>query len=349
LAIPPDGSNDITSGDLNFEGYENLHAITLIGTDPQPAVIDGKLLDRVLRVEPEAIVHLENIVVRGGLLSWTGTNDFHDGAGILNYGRTYLTKVVVENNEASCGQETCTFYISGGGIFNVGQMIIVDSMIRNNESVGASAIYNSGESIGIVIKNSTIYDNHATEAFTIDNYAYLHIRNSTLSGNTALIDYVSGIANKGSFVLESSTVANIGRSSSIYNDASGKVQIKDSILQNDGAPGSGNCENNGAWLSDGYNIYSDDSCPSTGTGDLGNTDAQLGPLGDWGGPTLTKPLQAGSPARDHRPGVCLTIPEGPTLPPMQLTEDQRHYARSDGSCDTGAFEVLKVYLPLIIK
>jgi len=273
----------------------------------------------------------------------------YDGAGILNFGRTYLTKVVVEDNEASCGQETCAFYISGGGIFNTGQMIITDSMIRNNESEGASAIFNSGESIGIVIKNSTIYDNHATAAFTIDNYAYLHIRNSTLSGNTAQTGYISGIANRSTLIIESSTLANIGRSSSIYNDASGTVRIKDSILQNDGAPGSGNCEDNSVWISDGYNIYSDDSCPYTGTGDLVNTDAQLGPLGDWGGPTPTMPLLTGSPARDHRPGVCMTIPESPTLPPMPLTEDQRHYERSDGSCDAGAFEVLKVYLPLIIK
>jgi CSLREA domain-containing protein len=126
LAIPPDGINDITSGDLNFEGFENLHAITLIGTDPQPAVIDAKFLDRVLRIEPGAIVYLENIVVRGGLLSQTDTDSMYDGAGILNFGRTYLTKVVVEDNEASCGQETCAFYISGGGIFNTGQMIITD-------------------------------------------------------------------------------------------------------------------------------------------------------------------------------------------------------------------------------
>jgi len=150
-------------------------------------------------------------------------------------------------------------------------------------------------------------------------------------------------------VLESTTVTNAGRSSSIYNYVSGSVRVKDSILQNDGAPGSGNCEDSGTWNSDGYNIYSDDSCPSTGTGDLVNTDARLGTLGDWGGPTLTLPLLTDSPARDHRPGVCMTIPEGPTLPPTPLTEDQRHFARSDGSCDTGAFEVLKVYLPLIIK
>jgi CSLREA domain-containing protein len=352
LSIPPEGVNDITSGDLNFIGHVNLHSITLRCSDPQPAVIDAKLLDRVLRIEPDAIVYLENIVVRGGLLSWTGSVDMFDGAGILNYGTSSLTNVVVENNEARCGQETCTFYISGGGILNAGQMTIVDSMIRNNKSVGASAIANAGGSFGVVIKNSTIYGNHASGAFTIDSFAYLHIRNSTISGNTAPPGYISGIANHDMLVLESTTVANAGRSSSIFNYVSGSVRVKDSILQNDGASGSRNCENNGTWNSEGYSIYSDDTCPSTGT-DLVNTDALLGALGDWGGSTLTMPLQTGSPAEDHRPGECMTIPEGPTLPPMPLTEDQRHYLRDDGACDTGAFEgildVIPVYLPLIIK
>jgi len=349
LAIPSENSNDITSGDLNILGSDGLHSITLRCTDPQPAVIDARLLDRVLRIEPGAKVTLENIVVRGGLLSWTGSIDMLDGAGILNEGTMNLTKVVIENNEARCGQETCAFYIGGGGIVNAGQMTIVDSMIRHNKSVGASAILNAGGSTGIVIKNSTIYGNHASEAYTIDSYAYLHIRNSTISGNTARPAYISGISNKNILILESTTLANTGRSSSIANTASGLVQIKDSILQHQGITEGGNCENNGTWNSDGYNIYSDNSCPSTGTGDLINTDAQLGPLDDWGGPTLTMPLQVGSPAIDHRPGVCMTIPEAPSLPPMILTEDQRHSVRRDGACDSGAFEMLPVYLPLIVK
>ena len=354
LAIPPEGINGINSGDLNFQGDDSPHSITLRCTDLQPAVIDANLLDRVIRVELGAVVNLENIVVRGGLLSWTGSVDFHDGAGILNYGKTSLTNVVVENNEARCGQENCdSMYISGGGILNAGEMVIADSMIRNNKSVAASAIMNAGGSGGVVIKNSTIYDNQATEAFTISSYSYLHIRNSTVSRNTADPSYILGIANNDFLILESTTIANAGTISSIYNSSDGTVRIKDSILANFGNPGGGNCMNNGTWISDGYNIYSDNSCPSTGTGDLMNTDPQLGVLGYWGGPTLTLPLQTGSPAEDHRPGVCMTIPEGPILPPDELIEDQRHFSRDDGACDTGAFEgifdLLPVYLPLVVK
>ena len=53
----------------------------------------------------------------------------------------------------------------------------------------------------------------------------------------------------------------------------------------------------------GYNIFSDDTCPATGTGDLINTDPLLGELGWWGGPTMTLPLLYGSPAIDHRDGI----------------------------------------------
>jgi hypothetical protein len=356
LAIPPSGFDDIESGDLNFEGVDSLHSITLRCSDSQPAVIDAKLLDRVMRIEPGAIVNLENITVRGGLLSWTGEVDLHDGAGILNYGMTTLSKVVIEDNEARCGQDNCnSMNISGGGILNAGdgQMYIVDSLIRNNRSVSASAISNGGGSRGIIIINSSIYDNHALEAFTVSSYAYLHIRNSTISGNTATSSYIVGINNNHTLVLESSTMANTGRGSSIYNTSSGTVHIKDSILQFNGILGYGNCENYGTWISDGYNIYNDNTCPSTGTGDLVDTDARLGVMGDWGGPTLTMPLQTGSPAIDHRPGPCITIPENPTLPPVELREDQRHDPRSDGACDTGAFEgildLLPVYLPLILN
>ncbi len=356
LAIPPEGINEITSGDLNFEGDQSLHSITLRCSDPEPAVIDAKLLDRVIQIESDAVVYLENIVVRGGLLSWTGDIDFHDGAGILNYGTTTLNNVVIEDNEARCGQESCpSMNISGGGILNAGsgEMIIVDSMIRNNESVVGSALSNAGGSGGIILKNSTIYSNHASEGFTISSYAYLHIRNSTISGNTAAPGYIVGISNNNYLILESSTIANSGRASSIHNAPGGTVQIKDSILQFEGIPGYGNCENYGTWISDGYNIFSDDTCPTTGTGDLGNTDPQLFMLSDWGGPTLTIPLQTGSPAEDHRPGPCMTIPESPALPSVELTEDQRHFLRDDGACDSGAFEgiieVLPVYLPLILK
>jgi len=350
LTIAPVGVNGITSGDLDLPDPNPGYWIRLVGTGAQPAVIDANQLDRLFDIGLDVNIQMENIVIKGGLLSWTGTADFHDGAGILNLGTLMLNRVVIEENEARCGQETCVFNISGGGILNVGMMTIVDSTIRNNKSVAASAIAHAGSGM-MFIKNSTIYGNQA-EAFVIDSYAHLHIRNSTISGNTAAPAYIAGIRNNHTLIVESSTFANPGRISSIYNTSGSTVTIHDSILRNTPVGGSDNCFNSGTWNSDGYNIYSDNTCPATGIGDVINTDPLLGTLGYWGGYTMTMPLQTGSPARNNRPGNCINIPENPVVPVI-LEEDQRHYPRSDGNCDTGAFEgvmdVSQFFLPIIFR
>ena len=313
LTIPPVGADDITSGDLDLPAANPDYTIRLVGTGVQPAVIDANQLDRVFYISTGANIQMENIVIRGGLLSWTGEDDYADGAGILNYGNLTLNEVVVEENEARCGQATCEFYIAGGGILNLGTMFIMDSTIRNNKCLASSAVYNSGPGM-MFISNSTIYGNQASEAFVMDNYAYLHIRNSTISGNTANPVYIAGIRNNHTLILESSTIANVGLISSIYNGGGATVTIHDSILKNTpGAGGGSNCQNSGTWNSEGYNIYNDDTCPATGTGDYVNTDPMLGPLGGWGGPTLTMPLLVGSPAINNRPGNCTKIPESPVF------------------------------------
>lgn len=101
-----------------------------------------------------------------------------------------------------------------------------------------------------------------------------------------------------------------------------------------------NCS--GVITSSGYNVSDDGSCNLTATGDLQNTNPELGPLQDNGGPTLgapgdtsptlTQALLTGSPAIDHiAAGVC---------PPPAT--DERGVTRPQGpSCDSGAFEVVK--------
>jgi hypothetical protein len=77
----------------------------------------------------------------------------------------------------------------------------------------------------------------------------------------------------------------------------------------------------------GHNLSSDNSAGFYMIGSLNNTDPKLGPLGNFGGPTLTLPLLTGSLAIDG--GDTTTAP--PT--------DQRGRARPYGSAaDIGAFE-----------
>jgi hypothetical protein len=81
---------------------------------------------------------------------------------------------------------------------------------------------------------------------------------------------------------------------------------------------------------EGYTIESADTCDlSTAPGDDNqiNTDPQLAPLADNGGPTRTHALYAGSPAIDAVPFANCTV------------IDQREAGRPvNGICDIGAFE-----------
>jgi hypothetical protein len=82
----------------------------------------------------------------------------------------------------------------------------------------------------------------------------------------------------------------------------------------------------------GGNISSDGSCDFSALGSLNNTDPVLGSLGDYGGPTPTMPLLAGSPAIDR--AISAFCP----------STDQRGVARPTGAgCDIGAFESGSVF------
>ena len=89
--------------------------------------------------------------------------------------------------------------------------------------------------------------------------------------------------------------------------------------------------------STGYNLSSDNTCNFTGPGDLNNTDPKLGTLGNYGGPTQTIPLLAGSPAIDAGNPKGCTDGNG-----HLLKTDQRGKPRPDREdktgCDMGAYE-----------
>jgi hypothetical protein len=84
----------------------------------------------------------------------------------------------------------------------------------------------------------------------------------------------------------------------------------------------------------GHNLSSDGSCSFTSIGSLNNTDPELGPLADNGGPTLTMALLPGSPAIDAG-----------DISAAQPT-DQRGFPRVVGPrIDIGAYELC--YLPVL--
>lgn len=345
LTIPPDETNDIHTGDLDFPDSDSVFTVSIIGTDKLPAVIDANQLDRVLRIGAGVHLSIKNAVIRGGIIMPTDANLF--GAGISNVGNLLIEKVTVEANRGDCDMSTCSAPFAGAGIAHLGHgyLSIVDSTIRNNIANNGSAIYN--DSAQISIRNSTIANNHAVAGSSIINHGSIDFLNSTISGNSAGEGVITGIYNSGTIKIMSSTLSNPGPFSSIQNMPTGSVTVLDSILAAYPEDTSFNCDptSSGTWTSTGYNIFSDDTCPWNGlAGDMQNTNPLLGPLGDWGGPTQTLPLSSKSPALDHRPTACM-------LALAPLKNDQRYYPRNDTMCDTGAFEgslnISQAFLPAI--
>jgi len=79
------------------------------------------------------------------------------------------------------------------------------------------------------------------------------------------------------------------------------------------------------------------SCAFSNSGDRNNTNAVLGTLGYYGGPTPTIPLLTGSPAIDAgNPSGC-TDGHGNLLKTDQRGKP-RHDPEDTGGCDIGAFE-----------
>ena len=345
MTIPPVSGNDVHSGDLNIPSISSTYSITINGVGEEPAVIDANGLDRVFNIGSGVNIVFNNVIIQGGYLAATESGIW--GAGIFNYGNLDLNHVVIKNNVLECGLPSCDFWMHGGGLYTSGGTVNISaSSIQHNTSPASSAIYHATGTL--ILDHSDVTNNISTNAYTIQNYGNLYIRNSTIAGNTST--HFSGIENYGILSIAASTIANPGILGAIGHFY-GSVFISDSILMavpnTEGT--SYNCFLAGdpEWVSLGHNIFSDDSCPGTGVEDLVNTDPKLGVLGHWGGPTLTIPLLQGSPAIDHRDGVC-QYHTGEVV-----VDDQRYFPRNDGMCDTGAYEGFiyenQVFLPLVLK
>ena len=173
------------------------------------------------------------------------------------------------------------------------------------------------------------------------------IVNSTFVGNGAQTSNGGAISNTNGVVdADFNTFSNNGpHTFYTYNNEAEftATSLKGNIVS--ASPGGANCYvpfPPSRYNDQGFNIYSDASCPTSGDS-RNNTDPGLDPagLGNHGGPTLTVALAPSSPAATFVPFVreCTTnFPPGP----KRLTTDQRGYARPApshrDSCSAGAVE-----------
>jgi len=283
------------------------------------------------------------------------------GGGIWNVGSLTLLRSSIVNNHA--------LFAQAGGIVNGGSMTVTQSIIAGNSAPHGAAGLDSGGSATsaapVLIISSTISGNGGAGVQIVGVGTIIA---STLSGNTGpgLVSY--GVP---SFVPSTVSIVNStlsGNGGGLYNDGaqvsvwgstisgnravyhnagglmekSGTMSLMTTIIAGNTPGDGGSADCAGVVLSRGFNVVGDPSgCMGFSNGVMGDQvgtatrplDPRLGVLGDNGGPTWTRALLQGSPAKDR--GSCLTPAGG------RRTTDQRGMARPSprgGHCDVGAYE-----------
>ncbi|WP_304093114.1 choice-of-anchor Q domain-containing protein [Hydrogenobacter thermophilus] len=261
----------------------------------------------------------------------SGNRAKNDGGGIDNYsgGTLTVTNSTISGNSASFG----------GGIYNGGTLIVESSTVSaNSASSTGGGIYATGPAgTGgtVTITNSTISGNTAGSGGGIASaIGTVTITNITMSGNRANfagggILTFAGTVNA-SFVTIANNTAN-SQSGGIVNGSSGTFNIKNSIVAGNTAGASPrNCGIAGTFQPSGVNFADDGTC--TGFTQVTSAALNLQPLGNYGGPTQTHALGAGSVAIDSVTD-CTDLSSNP------VSIDQRGVSRPQGSrCDAGAYE-----------
>ena len=273
--------------------------LTITGAGAGTTIIDGNGIDRVFDVW--AHVDASGVTIRNGNAG-TGTcpsGVSPNGGGIYSAGATAGTTSLTLTDVTVIGNMAA----HGGGIEN--------DVLSTLDLTGVTVSGNTASVAGGGIENEA-----SAPGATLTNV--------TISGNTAGTG--AGLSNDGGLMLSFVTISDNSL------DGSGDHTIRNTILANS-ASGT-NCSGGGTLLAEDHNLDSGSTCGFTDPTDLINTNPDLGPLQDNGGPTFTHALAAGSPAIDAGSGNC---------PPPAT--DQRGIMRpvdgnGDGTpvCDIGAFE-----------
>jgi hypothetical protein len=304
--------------------------VTIDGSAAPGLAVSGNNADRVFIVNAGTTATLKNLTIKDGF-GW------QLAGGILNNGSLTLDHVALTQN--TMATNAGDWWQGGGGIYNGGgaTLNLIDSSVTNNNARWSGGGIYSFLNTTTNIVRSTISGNVSNDVGGgIRSLGNMTISNSTLSGNQATAWHGGAIFHTDAAMeITNSTIANnIGPDwapSAVFlgsfNGAVPSLKLTNTII-------TGNhwyaCEWHTAgsvvMTSGGHNLIQDGSCNPVPS-DLINGNAQIGPLADNGGPTLTHALQAGSPA--------INAADDALCP----TTDQRGVARPQGvHCDIGAYE-----------
>ena len=247
-----------------------------------------------------------------------------------------ISRLTIADGKAKLGCGGTSFCLGlGGGILVTGTssinqngvLTLSDSTVRDNTSTGTGAGANGvGGGIEVVdgnltVSGSTIAGNRADSVGIGRGIgggigatrSTVNVTNSTIAGNTVVDGSGGGLYSDDtpltvrSTTISGNTAEGVGggvRGGNIDAFNGTKYDIEGSIVANGIAPTNPNClvangpTNPASINSSGHNIDSLDECGFHAAGDQANTNPQLGPLIDNGGPTDTEAIGAASPAFD---------------------------------------------------
>jgi hypothetical protein len=299
---------EITGGTLFIQGP----IFGCSGPGPCGITIDGEGTVQILKADAGTSVFLNALTFNhgSGITSSIATNT---GGGAIFADGTDLeiSDCLFVNNQA-VGADSFTSGLGGAIYGNSGDVVITNSTFANNTAVsGISVCDTSPQSIACDMSSASPPIVGGSEGGAIyDAGATIKITNSTIADNSA------------------------GEGGGFAQDVSSPIApIKGTILQSNLG---GNC--GGVIAGDiGFNISSDDTCPFPLITSLNDTDSDLDPLANNGGPTDTFALQAISPAINRIPVANCTDQSD-----IPLGTDQRLFGRPDAAspnfCDSGAYE-----------
>jgi len=350
----------LAAGELSI-----TEALTINGPGAELLTIDADSNSRVFNVDDGAPyfgqpVEISGLTLTGGNITVSGLEDINGGA-ILNDDLLTLRDMVIEGNSAEGG---------GGGIRSTGRLDLVDSIVTGNQAAAGGGI------VGVdYILRSVISGNSAASGGGINSAGNLEIIESTISGNAANVGGGLWISSGDITILQSvisgNSAVTLGAGISL---SAASLQLNHStVTANTGAAGieilssaeSSNIILNHAIVAANPIVdlvapfFGDDQVQALFSlvGNRGNTfvqdfggnqigspvnviDPLLGPLDDYGGPTPTHALLAGSPAVDAGD------PNYPGFLDIPLDFDQRGAPFSrvfDGDFNGSAFVDIGAY------
>ena len=267
------------------------------------------------------------------------------GGAVGNAGTLTMTECTLSNNMANgggggivtspvTGTPGAGGLGGGGGLYNAGVATVSGCTVNSNSAVagppgygplgaGATGIGSGGginNASNLTLVNCTIVDNQA---------------------NTTTSDAGGGIyQSAGALTLRNCTITgNASATGGGVNNAGGSIDVGGTILAGNTATVSG-ADGNGSFTSSDYNVLKDSSGVNLGgptTHTIFGTGAQLGPLQDNGGPTLTRAPLPTSPVIDQGNSFGLMTDQRGAPRPFDFA-DLPNAGGGDGS-DIGAVEI----------